>query len=68
MKLIAEYESQALAEQKRLELATSVEITKNRQEIERLRAKEFSAASVQAEIKIKISEGSNLRANDFIIL
>jgi flotillin len=68
MKLIAEYESQALAEQKRLELATSVEITKNRQEIERLRAKEFSAASVQAEIKIKISEGSNLSANNFIML
>jgi flotillin len=56
-KAIAEAEGKASADIRTLELQKEVEVIRNKQEIERLRASEFSVASVAAEIAIKKSEG-----------
>jgi flotillin len=54
---IAKAEADASAQQRTFELQTSVEMSKNKQEVERLRAVEFSKANIQAEISIKVAEG-----------
>lgn len=54
---IAEAEAHAQAEQRNAELQAAVEDMKRKQEIERLRASEFTRATVDAEIAIKIAEG-----------
>lgn len=55
---IAEAESIAAAEKRRLELQKEVEQKKNAQMMESLRATDFTAASVKAEVDIKKAEGN----------
>lgn len=54
---IAEYEAHAISEKRQLELQKEVEEFRARQETEKLRASEFAAASVHAEVSIKTAEG-----------
>lgn len=54
---IATAESRAAAEQRKWELQQEVERTRKEQEVERLRATEWTAANVNAEVAIRKAEG-----------
>jgi flotillin len=54
---VAKFEAQASAEKRRLELQKEVEIFRNSQEIERLRAVQLSQAGVTAEVNIRKAQG-----------
>jgi len=61
---IAEYEAKAVSEMRNLELQKQVEEHRNKQEVERLRAKDLASASVVAETQVRKSQGdaeSNIR-------
>lgn len=55
---IAEAQSDAGAEIKKLELQKQVEEQRNKQNMEKLRASEFTVANVKAEVKVKEAEGT----------
>ena len=56
---LAKYEAEAEAEKEKLKWQTDVEIFRNKQEIERLRAAELARTAVDAERAIKEAEGKS---------
>lgn len=54
---IADYEAKAASEKRQLELQKEVEVLRNLQTLEQFRAKDFTAATVLAEVQVRKAEG-----------